>query len=316
MYCTDALSGCTDATKSKSFLESVGTIQSKSQSYEIYDKAGNHINCSKSLKYFIDNTPPTKPTSGSIGNVSGSNNTGTIKTDASGSTDTGGSGVDKYLYCVRTDNTVPSNTDSCFKTSKSFTRTCGTTYKAYAIAVDKVGNRSAVTGLGTTSDGANKYSEWGSCSKSCGTGSQSRTNTCALVTTGLTQNCNTQDCCSSVRYADGSSCSKTCGGGTYNRLAYSKYDGRRCSSKDKSSGGSACNTHGCLPKSSCKVRGNKKRACETWTCSGPGKHTSNYYYQHYCTNDDGTSYYKAPDYNYVCSVAPYGESDGWTVVDD
>ena len=53
------------------------------------------------------------------------------------------------------------------------------------------------------------------------------------------------DCCSSVRYVDGSSCSASCGGGTKNRLAYSNYNGQRCSNKDQSSGGSSCNTQGC-----------------------------------------------------------------------
>ena len=52
-------------------------------------------------------------------------------------------------------------------------------------------------------------------------------------------------CCSSVTYQDGSTCSKKCGGGTYNQLAYSSYDGSRCSSKDLSTGGSSCNNDEC-----------------------------------------------------------------------
>ena len=74
--------------------------------------------------------------------------------------------------------------------------------------------------------------------------------------------------CSSVYYKDGNSCSKKCGGGTKNQLAYSTIDGRRCESKDKSSGGSSCNTMGCCSKvryeqvDTCSKKcgsGNKKR---------------------------------------------------------
>ena len=117
------------------------------------------------------------------------------------------------------------------------------TYYAWAVAVDKVGNRSSVVSLGSTKDEEDKFSEWRSCSKLCGTGSQSRTNICELVTNDLIQSCNTMYCCSSVRYENGTACSKSCGGGTYNQLAYSKYTGERCPGSDKSSGGSSCNTH-------------------------------------------------------------------------
>ena len=52
-------------------------------------------------------------------------------------------------------------------------------------------------------------------------------------------------CCSNVDYENGTKCTVKCGGGTYNLLAYSHYNGSRCSSKDKSSGGSRCNTQEC-----------------------------------------------------------------------
>ena len=78
-----------------------------------------------------------------------------------------------------------------------------------------------------------------------GGGTQTRTNSCALVTTGLSQECNKQDCCSSVYYENGSSCTASCGGGTRNRLAYSNYNHQRCEQHDLSSGGSACNTGSC-----------------------------------------------------------------------
>ena len=55
--------------------------------------------------------------------------------------------------------------------------------------------------------------------------------------------------CDKVIYKDG----KKCGGGTKNQLAYSAYKkGMRCSSSDKSSGGSKCNTQSCCSTSNTK----------------------------------------------------------------
>ena len=95
------------------------------------------------------------------------------------------------------------------------------------------------------------------CTKKCGSGTRTDTYTKTSSTgsgfgcgtrqaTGVA--CNTQACCSSVKYTNGTTCSAKCGGGTYNRLAYSNYDGSRCSSKDTSTGGPACNTQGCCSK--------------------------------------------------------------------
>lgn len=58
--------------------------------------------------------------------------------------------------------------------------------------------------------------------------------------------------CDEVTYKDGNTCTKTCGGGTLNQLAYDKYTGARCSSKDKTSGGAKCNTQSCYA-TSCSV---------------------------------------------------------------
>ena len=55
--------------------------------------------------------------------------------------------------------------------------------------------------------------------------------------------------CDEVIYKDGTKCSKSCDGGTYNKLAYDKYTNARCSSKDKTSGGSKCNTQPCYATS-------------------------------------------------------------------
>ena len=240
--CSDSHSGCAgNATKTfssdiNSSTESPGTVK---------DKVGNATVCPGNQTVKIDKTPPTVPTGGNIGAVSGSSTTGTIQTAATGSTDTG-SGVKEYRYLVNTTGTTPGNTNASFTTSKTFTRTCGTTYYAYAIAVDNAGNKSAVKSLGQTSDGANKYSSWSSCTAKCNGGTQTRTNSCALITTGLSQSCNEQDCCSSTTTTWGSygACNKSCGGGTQTRSGtkYSTYDGRNCGTTTSSQ---ACNKQDC-----------------------------------------------------------------------
>ena len=206
------------------------------------DYAGNKTECS-STAFKVDTTPPTTPSGGSI--VLNGSVASTTLGEVSGSTDAT-SGLEEYrYYVVKNNSEYPANTNSNFKTSRTFTRECGKTYYAYAIAIDKAGNRSAVYLIGTAADGANSYSSWGACSKKCGGGIQTRTNTCALVTTDLSQSCETQDCCSKVKYVDGTTCTKSCGGGTLNRLAYSDYDDSRCANNDLPSGGSACQTQTC-----------------------------------------------------------------------
>ena len=227
----------------------------------VEDYAGNTANCvSNSVK--VDTTAPTTPSGGTV-QVSGSSKDASVGA-VSGSTDAT-SGFWQYRYYVKNSSGTPAKTNSNFTTSRAFTRKCGTSYYGYAIAVDNAGNISAVHYIGSDSDGANVYSSWGDCSVACGGGTQSRTNSCELVTTGLVQECNTQSCCSSVKYKDGSSCTETCGGGTYNRLAYSIYNGQRCSSKDKSSGGSSCNNHSCCSDVYYRDGGSCSASCDAGT---------------------------------------------------
>ncbi len=114
------------------------------------------------------------------------------------------------------------------------------------------------------------------CTKKCGSGTRTDTYTKTSSTgsgfgcgtrqaTGVA--CNTQACCSSVKYTNGTTCSAKCGGGTYNRLAYSNYDGSRCSSKDTSTGGPACNTQGCCSKVNYGNWSGCSKACEGGTQS-------------------------------------------------
>ena len=208
----------------------------------IKDAAGNIVECSTN-EFKVDTTPPEKPTSGKI-SLSGTSSSATMS-EASGSTDAT-SGVKEYRYVIKTSSGAPENTSDDFTTSRSYTRSCGTTYYGYAIAVDNAGNKSAVYSMGSASDGADSYSDWSSCSKDCGTGTKTRTNTCALVTWDLSANCNTHDCCSSVRteYGDWSTCTKKCGTGTKTRTVktYSTYTGNQCTSTTETVN---CNTMGC-----------------------------------------------------------------------
>ena len=192
--CSDGISGCTNDTASKSWNFTSGTVKNSNLSYTIIDNAGNSTTCSKTANVYVDKEGPTTPTNGAIGNVSGSNSTGNIQTLAGGSTDTGVGNI-SYKYIISASSTTPSNADSRFSTSTIFTRSCGTSYYAWVVAEDGLGNRSGVKYLGVTSDGANSYSAWGSCSKTCGSGTQTRTNSCALITANLSQSCNTQSCC-------------------------------------------------------------------------------------------------------------------------
>ena len=230
--------------------KSTGTqTETKSATWYGYieDYAGNRTNC-KSETFKVDTTPPATPTGGSI-SVSGSATTATLGAVSGGADAT--SGFKEFRYQVINNNAnYPANSSDKFTTSRKFTRSCGTTYYGYAIAIDNAGNRSAVYRIGTASDGKNEYSTWGTCTKKCGGGTQTRTNSCALVTTELSQACNKQDCCSSITYenwAGWSTCTASCGGGkqTRTRNKISAYDGRLCGTESQTQ---ACNTQACCSK--------------------------------------------------------------------
>ena len=66
------------------------------------------------------------------------------------------------------------------------------------------------------------------------------------------------------------------------------------------------------PNNSCEIRGNKKRSSGTaWTCNGH-HHSVTTYYQGYCSDSKGNL---SKEF-WVCTKAPYGEKDGWTVIND
>ena len=249
----DAMSGIkyksltTSSTKPATYNQLSSGIQTDTTGIVWYgyveDYAGNKTNCF-STNFKVDTTAPTQPNGGSI-TISGSTAATTLGAVA-GSTDAT-SGVKEYRYVVKNNDTVPTNGDSGFTTSRSFTRSCGTSYYAYAIAVDNAGNKSTVHFIGSGYDNKNEYVNYSACTKQCDTGTQTASNECALITATDTRNCNTRACCtaSTVTYTQTSTCSKTCGGGTYKRQAYSSYDSSvRCSSFDDWSG-TACGTADC-----------------------------------------------------------------------
>ena len=132
-------------------------------------------------------------------------------------------------------------------------RTVYITYK------DQAGNKTnwtlsytvyAECGSNTTTS----YGAWGGCNRSCGGGTQARSETTTdnktakVCSTGTgTQACNTQSCCSSVsdyQWDSWGGCSKTCGGGVQYRTVHyrSNYDGSYCGNYAQSQ---ACNTQSC-----------------------------------------------------------------------
>lgn len=275
-------SGC----KVSSFKDTV-TTTTKTKTYTVEDNAGNTGTCTANI--YVDKTAPTTPTGGNIGAVSGSNASASIKTAASGSKDSH-SGFSHYLYLVTNSSSTPSKNDSRFTTSRAYTRACGKSYYAWAVAVDKVGNRSSVKSLGSTKDGANKYSNWSKCSKKCGGGTQTRTNSCALITTGKSQSCNTMSCCSSTTTkwsGKWGSCSKSCGTGTQTMTGtkYSTYDSSvSCGTTSKSQN---CNTQSCCSwtyAGSWSSWGSCSKSCGTGTQSRYRYRYSKYNSQ-YCSTD-------------------------------
>lgn len=128
---TSGPSGCTSSLSPTSLTAS----SSSGQTVTLTATSGAGLSSSTSTTIKIDKTGPSTPTSSGIGNGS--------MTGGSGSTDVE-SGISHYLYCAKTNSATPSNTDSCFTTSNTFTTSCGQTWYGWVVAVNKAGLRSGV----------------------------------------------------------------------------------------------------------------------------------------------------------------------------
>ena len=163
-----------------------------------------------------------------------------------------------------------------YGTLPTFTATAGYTFDGWYSAASGGSQVTATTTISTASDHSiyahctnlctsktqtctTAWNQWGACSKTCGTGSQTRTGTktckdgygtgyvCSTSAVSENKNCNTRDCCSDKRissYGNWGSCSASCGGGTRYRDVYyvSNYDGSSCGSSKESE---SCNTQTC-----------------------------------------------------------------------
>jgi len=229
----------------------------------------------------IDSTGPGKPT---ITLYTGSNTTATAAYTSgtwttanvmtrSQSTDSQ-SGIQKYQYSHDGVNwsegyTSWTHTYSSDKTTLDYWITWEGQWNFYIRAIDNLGNVGPASDMFTlrivkcTNKTISSYGGWGACSKSCGTGSRSRTinyvssiktdHSCGTGT--QSENCNTQACCSSTKigsYGNWSACSKSCGTGTRSRTVYyvSNYDGSSCGTTTQTEN---CNTHDCCSKTVLKT---------------------------------------------------------------
>ncbi len=295
-------------------IETEGTSTIK---YRACDNVGNCSSWATEQTVKVDYTAPviTKITNPSNGNVAALG----LKLTLEGTDNQ--SGIAKWRHSKNTS----SWTDYANSNKSPFTTPAMNDRQnndIYISVCDTAGNCSGYQSthvflVGECDDGyktISSYGEWGSCSKSCGGGTQSRTNNLKSTITGAScgtttesQDCNTMECCSSYSYKDGSSCTAVCGGGTKNRLAYSDYDGSRCPAYDVSYGGSACNTQGCCSS----VKYEDGSTC-TASCGGGTKNQLAYsnYTGERCPTEDKSSGGAACNTTDCCETVRY--EDGTT----
>ena len=225
----------------------------------IKDKVGNKNTAIESTKFEVKNIDSSMPVIDAF-NIKSKNNYNGLNTTLTIKAHDDKTSSENLKMCVSNTGFLKDCSWEVYKETKDWTLTGtldGGRRTVYLSVLDEAGNVANKTVTYTVYRECSKTTKgytagWSGCTAKCGGGTQTRAyaykdnytgKTCS--TGNDTQKCNTMDCCSSVRYVDGSSCSASCGGGTKNRLAYSNYNGQRCSNKDQSSGGSSCNTQGC-----------------------------------------------------------------------
>ena len=146
------------------------------------------------------------------------------------------------------------NSITCSQTTAHYGKVYGCFYKNKLnkeIQVESSNCKGAKPSVPTkTCNGSWSVGSWGSCSKSCGTGTQTRSITCPAGKVCLdtkpiaVQACNTHVCTTSWRATSWGGCSKSCGGGTQRRTVTCP-SGFVCPGS-KPSTSRSCNTQQCV----------------------------------------------------------------------
>ena len=262
VQCSDATSGCTKEDKGYSKTFSKTTEKGK---IEIKDNAGNTTECE--VDVYVDKTAPT--ISGSIESTDGRFQSKNVRLNLNASDNvTPQSNLKIYIsntgyqqggkwqnYSSSVDWTLSGKYD-------------GNTKYVYVTVKDQVGN-TANTKLSykvykecTKKEDNGGWTNSGSCSAACGTGTQKQIKKQKDIYTGAscsslsqTVSCKVHDCCDKTRggsWSSYSNCTASCGGGTKTRTRqrYSDYfdkDTYSCPTNSTDKETVACNTDPCAP---------------------------------------------------------------------
>ena len=296
--CSDDDSKCETADFQKEYKDNINTTTAgavdNNNGGSVKDKAGNITYCSANQTVKIDKTKPvvssvSNPKEG-VATIPG------LQVTLTGA-DQGAvqSGLSKWQYKEASGSWKDIANSNYSPYVDTYTALRDSTVFSYRLC-DIAGNCSdsktttvkivnACSSTTTTWSGT-----WGTCSKKCGTGTQTMSGTkystydssVSCGSDSKSQNCNTQDCCSSTTTTwsgTWGACSVTCGGGTQTMSGtkYSTYDSNvSCGSDSKSQ---ACNTNSCGPPAHTHKTGALGTTLKTcnWTLSCGTYHPKAYW---------------------------------------